>query len=93
MATRDGKEVPQCERCTQTKDDVRERTITKPVERLGQEPTTVEQKRQLCDDCAANVAGVYEVSPLGRTPARAKQEGDNGPLPAGTPPRGVKKED
>lgn len=52
MATRDGKEVPQCERCTLHKDDAKPRTIVKGDS---------EMRRVLCDECADNVGVTYSV--------------------------------
>lgn len=52
MATLDGKEIPQCVRCTQFKPDAKERTVVKP---------SGEIQSVLCDGCAEKTAEVYEV--------------------------------
>lgn len=64
MATLDGKEIPQCVRCTQFKPDARERTVTKG---------DAEMKRVLCDGCAAVTNETYPVKPL-RQSARAVED-------------------
>lgn len=77
MATIDGKEVPQCVRCTAFKADAKERTVTKPAQAQPDgEERKVEMKSVLCDDCAASTAETegYGVKPLGRAKDKDEEE-------------------
>lgn len=82
MATLDGKEVPQCVRCTLFKPDAQERVVTKEAAQM---------RSVLCDACAAITAETYPVSPSRQTARRSEDETPQAATPSTS--RGKHKEE